>query len=205
MASKYTYDEQSALAADKAASQLTEPGAYVGQFKNVWDIVSEKTGTEGLAFECSVPGTGDVEFSLYTFREDGTPIFGKNFVDAMQFLFGIKELKGEPGLVSKYDAEEKKRVEVEGVVYPELCNKPIGLVFEQELYSTNKGGTGSRLNLKGVYQPESRLMVSEIKEKKIKPVKLDRLLTQVARPKDSRKSAATEPSQPSLGVANGEY
>ena len=204
-ASKYTYDEQSALDADKAASQLTEGGGYVGQFKKVWDIVSENTGTEGLAFETTVPGVGELEFNLYTFKEDGTPVFGKSFVDAMQFLFGLKELKGESGLIMKYDADEKKRVEVEGIVYPELCGKPIGLVFERELYSTNKGGTGSRLNLKGVYQPETRLMVSEIKERKVTPIKLERLLKQVEKVKDSRKGVAAEPSQPSLGLAGVEY
>lgn len=204
MAFEYTYDEQSALAADKAASQLAEQGAYVGQFKRAWGIRSANTGTEGIEFEFEVPGSGSTTFSLYTFKEDGTAVFGKSFVDAFMFFFGLRGLKAEPGLVMKWDEAEGKRVEAEGDTYPTLCGKPIGLVLQEEKYTTGKGATASRLNLIGVYQPETRLMLTEVKEKKVKPVKLDRLLAQL-KVKDSRKAAAEQPAQPPLGAIGGDY
>lgn len=204
MTIEYNYNEQSAVKADDAASRIAEQGPYVGKFVRAEAVLSARTGTHGIAFAFEAPGQGTTDFTLWTQKEDGTPIFGMNMVNAIMFLIGVKSLKSAPGKVERYDEEARARVEVDGDVFPDLCNKPIGIVLQKELYSKDSGGDGSRMNLYGLFQPETKLMMSEIKERKTTPVKLERLLKGL-KVKDGRKAVANEPAQPSLGVAAGEY
>jgi hypothetical protein len=126
-----------------------------------------------------------------------------SFVQAAMFLMGVKSLKTTTGKVSKWSEAEGKRVEEDGDVYADLCGKPIGIVLSKELYTTQKGSDATRLNLEGLYQPETRLTMTEIKEKKTVPVKLDRLVKGL-KVKDSRTKGA-EPAQPSVVAGAGDY
>lgn len=202
MTTSYEFDERAATKADDAASRIAENGAYPGHFKKAWAVTSSRTGTEGIAFSFDSPGQGTAEFTLWTRKEDGTEIFGWNQVSAIMFLLGIKSLTSERGMIEMWDEDVGKRIEQEGDVFPALCNKPIGLVLQKEWYSKDNGGDGSRMNLYGVYDSATKLMMSELKEKKTTPVKLERLLKGL-KTKDSRKAAANEPHQPALGGVDG--
>lgn len=202
----FSLDDTLLNKADDAASHLSEQGAYVGAFRKAVKRTSSKTGSWGIEFEFEAPGSGKTNFTLWAFKEDDTPNNGPGapLLQAMMYLLGVRNLTGAPAMVEEYDAEAKKRVEKEGTVFPDLLDKPVGVVFEKELYSTGKGGSGSRLNLVGVYQPETKLMVTELREKKTQPVKLDRLVKSL-KVKDSRKPDASggEVAQPSLGMDGG--
>lgn len=203
MTIEYTYNEEAAVKADEAASRLEHGVSYVGTFKKASDITA-KSGSKGIELEFEAPGNGSLTFSLYTRNKDGGPIFGGNFVNAFMFFFGLKALRAEAGKVRQYDEEAREWVEVDGEVFPALCGKPVGLVFQKELYTTEQGVDKERLSLVGVFQPETRLMMSEIKERKNKPEKLDKLLKSL-KVKDTRKKTA-EPAQPAMGgVAAGDY
>ena len=209
MTVSYEYNEAAAVAADKAASRITEGGAYVGTFKNVWAIESSG-GAQGLSFIFDSPGNGVIEFTQYTIGKDGSDIRGANFVNAMMFMLGLKQLKSELGKAEVWDDDAKKRVEQEVEAFPAMCGKPIGLMFQRELRTYKNPETGKvtnqdNLNLECVFQPETRLLLSEIKERKTTPVKYDRMLKTCLKTKDSRKPEAAEPAQPSLGVEAGSY
>lgn len=202
----FEYDESAIAQADKAADRLTEGGAYVGQFTSVEGMESEG-GAKGLTFNFESPGVGTTSFALWTQGKDGKPTFSVAQVQAMMFLVGIKALKAVPGKVMKWEANEKgqrEKVEGEGDTYPDLCKKPIGVVLQKELYTTGKGSTGERMNLYGLFQPETKLMASEIKDRKTTPVKLARLLAGL-KVKDARKAVSEEPAQPSMGIAAEGY
>ena len=200
----YSYDEEAAGHADDFANRIDENAAYIGQFKRVQEIVSANTGTKGIQFEFEAPGGGKAQFSLYTEKEDGTRIFGFNLVQAMMTVLGLRGLKGQPGKVMQYDADEGKSVEVDGIRYPDLEEKNIGVVLQKELYTKNDGKDGWRMNLATVFHPTSKLTASEIKEKKAKSEKLERILRGL-KTKDSRKKVAAEPGQPSVGAPAGDY
>lgn len=201
--SEYQFDAGLASKADEAANRLTEGGAYIGRFKKAW-AVEAQSGTEGIELGFDSP-SGNTTVTLYTRRSDGTAVFGANFVNAMMYLFGLKSLKSVPCKVERYDEDAKARVEVDGEGYPDLCERNIGIVLQKELYTKQGGGQGERLALIGVFQPETRLMVSELVDRKTKPEKLDRLLKGL-KVKDTRKAQAAEPSQPSMGgVGEGDY
>lgn len=206
---EYTYNEVAAVAADKAASRISEGGAYVGTFKNVWAIESSG-GAQGLSFIFDSPGNGIIEFTQYTIGKDGNEIRGANFVNAMMFMLGLKNLKSETGKAEVWDADEGKRVEVDVEAFPTLCGKPLGLMFQRELRTYKNPETGKvtnqdSLNLECIFQPETRLLLSEIKERKTTPVKYDRMLKMCLKVKDSRKPEVAEPAQPSVGAVAGEY
>jgi hypothetical protein len=203
MSVSYEYNESAAVKADNAASRITEGGAYVGAFKKVWAIESEG-GAKGMSFVFDAPGNGTVEFTLYTIGKDGSEIRGANYVNAMMFMLGLKRLESVEGIAEVYDKDAGARVEVAVDEFPAMCNKPIGLMFQRELSSYN-GRTTDRLNLEAVYQPETKLLLSEIKERKTVPVKYDRMLKLCGKVKDTRKAESAEPSQPSVGAVAGEF
>lgn len=204
MTISYDYDEKAAVKADDAASRIAEAGPYIGKFTKVYAIEAQ-SGAEGLTFEFDSPGNGTTQFSLYTKSKDGAPIFGANMFNAIMFLLGVKKLSSVPGTAEIWQDGEKSEQDVE--TFPELCNKPIGIVMQKELYTKGNGARdGVRFGLYGMFQPETKLMMSEIKEKKTTPAKLDRLLKGL-KVKDSRKPETAEPGQPSVGMgaAAGDY
>lgn len=200
----FEYDDDLAKKADDAASRLTEPGAYVGQFKQAVVKVSDKKGAKGFDLSFEVPGVGVAELSLWTHSAEDKPYSDANYLNAIMYLLGVRTLKSETAVIEKYDFDLKERVDTEVETIPSLCGKPVGLVLQKELYSKTKGGTAERLLIAGVYQPETKLTVTELKEKKTTPVKLERLL-KALKVKDSRKAEKEEPAQPSLGGVDGGY
>lgn len=203
---EFEYDEKQVAEADKAADRITEQGPYIGKFTAVEGVTSEG-GAQGMYFEFESPGLGTTSFTLWTVGKDGKPTFSVAQVQALMFLFGLKKLKSVAGKVTKWEttANGREKVEGEGDTYPDLCGKPIGIVLQKELYSTNKGATGERMNFYGAFQAETKLMASEIKDRKTTPVKLDRLIKGL-KVKDGRKAQPAEAAQPAMGaLAEGGY
>lgn len=196
---EYEFTEEQEIAADKAASRLTEGGGYIGKFTRAEAVVSGQKGTHGIAFTFDVPGSGACEFTLWTMSADGKILFGGNFVAAMAKLMNVPKVKSVPGKVLQWNETTNEREEVDGEVFECLCNKPIGVVLLKELYTDQKGIDRERLGLIGVYHAETRLTASEIKEKKVKPEKYMRLLKQAEKPKDQRKKSSN-PAQPGMGA-----
>ena len=200
----YDYDEKAASHADDVANRIDTGGPYIGVFKRAEATVSAQKGTEGITLEFEVPGGGSVENTLWTRKSDGSSIFGDNMVQAIRLILGVKgSMNSVPGKVMVW--EEGKKVEADGEVFPQLCGKRIGVVFQKELFTKNNGQEGWRMNLYGVFDADSKLTASEIKEGVKEPKKLERLVRSAQKVKDSRVAAAAEPAQPAVGAAAGDY
>lgn len=207
MATSYDYDEKSASHADDIANRIDTGGAYVGTFKRAEAVVSAQKGTEGITLEFECPGGGSVENTLWTRKSDGSAIFGDNMIQAARLIMGVKgRMEAVPGKVMKWDEAEGKRMPADGEVFPSLCGKRIGVVFQKELYTSGSGKDSWRMNIYGIFDPDTKLTASEIKEGVKEPKKLQRMINSAQKVKDSRTAATTEPAQPSLGaVAAGGY
>jgi hypothetical protein len=203
MTVNYEYNEALAVKADNAASRITEGGAYVGRFVKAFALTAE-SGAQGISFSFDSPGSGTVDFTLYTIGKDGQEIRGMNYANAMMFMLGVKKLESVAGAAEVWDAAEGKRVAQEVEEFPSLCGKSIGLMFQREL-STYNGRNRDNLNLEAVFQPETKLLLSEIKERKTTPVKYERMLKMCLKTKDTRKPETAEPAQPSIGASAGDY
>lgn len=192
----FEYDDKAAGSADR---EPMTTGAYVGTFTRV-AYISTDEGAEGLEFEFEGPGQGKAQFNIWTKSKAGEQTFGYNQLQALMYLMGVKSLKSQPGKVRSY--VDGKWEEVEGERFPDLENKPVGVVLQKELTSKKSGGDSFRWNLVGQFQPETRLTASELKDRVNKPAKLDKILRNL-KDKDSRKNAAAEPAQPSMGAEGG--
>ena len=200
----YDYDEKAASHADDVANRIDTGGPYIGIFKRAEATVSAQKGTEGIVLEFEVPGGGSVENTLWTRKADGSAIFGDSMVQAIRLILGVKgSMSSTSGKVMVW--EEGKKVEADGEVFPQLCGKRIGVVFQKELFTKNNGQEGWRMNLYGVFDADSKLTASEIKEGVKEPKKLERLVRSAQKVKDSRVAAAAEPAQPAVGAAAGDY
>lgn len=203
MTVNYDFDADAASKADDVASRIDASAAYIGQFKVVHAFKSIK-GTEGMHFEFMSPGGGSASFDVYTRKEDGTPVFGSNQIQAMMAILGLRGLKSVEGKFEAYDFDVGKRTERSGDIFPELAGKDIGLVLQKEKYTKNNGQEGYRMNLFGVFHPVSRLTSSEIKERKATPEKLEKMLRSL-KDKDSRKAVVADTPQPSVGGVEGAF
>lgn len=202
----YDYDEEAAGHADDFANRINENGPYVGQFTRAEANVSSGKGTHGIYFEFECPGGGKTGFTLYTKKADGSIInVGMNKVQAMMTIFGLKSgLKGVPGKVQVYNEDTGQREEGDGTVFPDLLGRDIGLVMQKELYTGTDGSERSRMNLLMAFDAKTKLSASEIKERKVKPEKLEKALKGL-KTVDKRVAKAAEPSQPAVGAPTGEY
>lgn len=200
---EFTLDPEALGGADKNADRITESGAYIGVFKRVAQVRARDSDAAGLEWEFERTGSGgDATFTIYTKKKDGsTNDSGMAQVQALMYLMGVKELKPVPGKVRGWDDESKQFVEKDGKVYPDLCNKPVGVFLQKELTSKKNGADSFRWNLFGQYQAETRLTVSELRDRKTKPEKFDKYLRGL-KDKDNRKASAAEPDQPSMGASN---
>lgn len=198
----YEYDEEAAGHADDFANRIDENGPYVGQFTKAEAVVSREKGTNGIRFVFSMPGGGEADFTLWTAKADGERIFGFNKVQAMMTILGVRSLKAVPGLVQGWD--DGKKVEVEGEVYPDLCNKDIGVFLSKELTTTGSGKESYRMNLEGCFRASDKLTASEIREKKKTPEKFGKIIKGL-KTKDSRVQKRAEPGSPDMGAPVGDY
>lgn len=197
----YDYDPDAAGKADDVAGRIDTSAAYIGTFKSAHAIKSDRTGTEGIHFEFVSPGGGATNFDIWTKKQDGSSIFGMNQLQAMMAILGLRGLRSVQGKYEGWD--NGKRAEMTGEVFPDLVDKPIGLVLQKELYTKQDGGDSFRMGLFGVFHPTSRLTASEIREGKVKGEKLEKMIRGL-KTKDSRTKATAEPPQPAVGAA-GDY
>lgn len=194
MTVSFEYDDAAAAQGDR---EPISTGPYVGKFTHA-AYLSNAEGSEGIEFTFEGPGQGTARFKLWTKSKEGKKTVGYNQLQAIQFLFNLKGLKSATGKVQAWNDTTGKFEEVDGDVFPELCEKPIGVVLQKEHTSKKSGGDSFRFNLVGQFQPETRLTASEIKEHVTKPTKIDKILKGL-KDKDSRKNAPTETAQPSMG------
>lgn len=221
----YRYDEDAAGHAEDFANRITDNGAFTGVFLKVWPFTAQPkegstVGTKGVHFEFESIGKETASFDLYTIGPKGSKnkdgvtrteeekFPGYNQLMALMFLMGIKgALKTKKDKIETWEGEPGKRVKVEkeADIYPELCGKSIGIVFQKELSNNQTNGKEtSRVQFLASFHPETKLTASEIKAGEKTPKKLERILKSL-KTKDSRTHHADEPAQPSQGIPAGDY
>lgn len=195
----YALDTKAARKADQTGNRITELGKYVGIFTQAEDITAS-TGTKGVALRFESNGQS-ANLSLYTKKADGTEIMGFQALMAIMTCMRLRSIKPQTGTVKHWDAEAKQEVAKEAKVFPELCNKPIGLLLETEDYTKNNGDTGTRMVIAGIFQADTELTASEILDQKTTPEQLEKLVARLRhRPiKGAKPAGAPAASKPSSG------
>lgn len=201
----FTLDTKAAKAADQLNARITEAGKYSGVFTRAEAITSKK-GSKGVefSFKCDDGSTSDY-LSVWTSNASGEQLAGFKAVMAMLTCMSLRGAKETQIEVEKYnfDMQQRERVTVPG--YPDMMNRPIGLVLQKELYTKNNGGEGERMLIVGCYRPSDEFTASEILDKAVKPEVLAKQLQWLAGKsvKDSRTNATPGASAPAAAASSG--
>lgn len=192
----YTLDPQAARKSDTTGGMITELGKYVGTFTQAVDV-DASTGTKGIALTFQSIAGQKARLSIYTMKKDGEKLMGYQALSAIMTCLSLRSLAPKAGTYLKWNNDTKTDDQVSGQVFPDLCNKPIGVLLETEDYPKNDGSTGVRMVLKGLFQASTELTASEILDKKTSPEQLARMVQSLrhrplrgARPQAARTHAA---------------
>lgn len=191
----YKLDATEARKADNAGGMITEIGKYVGTFTQAVDITA-RTGTKGVDLTFKSNDGQKAKLSIYTVKANGEKIMGFQVLMAVMACLGLRDIKTADGIATKWDNDARQEVQEPATMFPELANKPIGLLLETEDYEKTGGGVGTKMILKGVFQASTELTASEILDKKTKPEQLTRLV-QTLRHRPLKSGATPKPASSS--------
>lgn len=171
----YTLDTNSARKADTTGGSIKELGKYVGEFTQAKEIVSKKTGTKGIEFAFKTTAGQKANLSIYTMSAKGEQYQGYDALMAIMTCMGLRGIKPVDGIVTRYDYDQKKDVQEQGKLFPDL-HKPIGILLETEDYAKTDGSVGTRMVLKNVFRAADEFTASEILDRKTSPELLPKMV-----------------------------
>lgn len=170
----YALDTNEARKADSQGNQIKEIGKYVGTITQAEDVTAA-TRTKGIAISFTSNAGQKTKVTIYTMKEDGTKIGGYSILSAIMTCMKLRNITPKPGIVTRYDYDTKTEVQEQGSVFPDLC-KPIGILLETEDFEKKSGGIGTRMVLRGVFQPDTEMTASEILDRKTTPEALPKMV-----------------------------
>lgn len=198
----YNLDTNAARKADQTGNRINELGKYAGKFTQVEDITAT-TGTKGLAFQFEANGQS-ANLSLYTQKADGTKLMGYDVLMAIMTCMHLRNISPKAGTVKAWDNESRAEITRKAQVFPELCEKAIGLLLETEDYVKNDGSAGMRMVIAGIYQVNTELTAGEILDKKTTPEQLAKMVARLKhRPIKGTKPAGATAARSSSDGASG--
>ena len=161
---------QAARKADAGGGAIKEMGKYVGAFTQAKNVTT-KRGGKGIEFVFKTNAGQTSKFAIYTVSATGEQYQGYEALMAIMACMGLRSIKPVDGIALKYDFDQRKEVQEECSIFPDLC-KPIGVLLETEDYEKQNGEVATRMVLKNVFQAGTELTASEILDRKTEPVQL---------------------------------
>lgn len=171
----YKLDKSAAMAADAGGSSIKEMGKYIGEITQARELISPRTGAQGIEFVFKSQSGQKANLSIYTMSKQGDHYQGYDLVNAMMACMSLRGIAPVYGVATKYDFDQRKDVQEECNIFPDLC-KSIGVLLETEDYAKNNGDTATRIVLKSVFQADTELTATEILARKTEPVMLARMV-----------------------------
>ena len=181
----YTIDATAAREAENFYNFLSESGKYKGKFIRAEKLVSSNKGTHGIGFTFESDSKQTTRFDIWTMNAQGEHLMGFKTLSAIMACLKLKTLAVGTGPVERYDYDTKQRYTVQAEIFPDLLNKPIGLVLantEYEKMRENKktGETGWRLELVAPFEAATELTAAEIMDRATQPKKLAAIVSMLA-------------------------
>lgn len=167
----YTLDTTAAQQANQN-SYIDQTGKYIGAFI-VAKAVTSRSGTEGIEFSFKAQDGRQANYlTLWTFNSQGEALYGFKVLNALMTVMGVKELHPKKGSAAKPDGTRE-----EAIAYPDLHNKPVGIVLQKEFYIKDNGDEGYKFNIFAPFQAGTELMAKEILENKTQPQALASIIS----------------------------
>jgi hypothetical protein len=167
-----SYDlDPNAAAKAGVSNYITETGKYKGKFTVAESIVSQQN-TEGVEFAFQTNDGMTANFlQIWTYNKDGKQLSGFNVLSAIMTCLKIKNIAPISMQVTDFRGAAKT---IQG--FPELCNKPIGLLLQKEEYQKNDGGIGFKFNIVAPFEPNLELTAGEILKSKTSAEQLPKMI-----------------------------
>lgn len=179
----YTLDTGAAKSAESIGKYIRETGKYKGKFTRAEMIISKEKGSRGIEFDFVSDGK-ECTLQLWTHSGAGEPYSAINLVNAIMTCLSLRGIQPKEMQVEKYDYDAKAKKTVMANCFPDLMNKPIGLLLQKEI-STYNGQDKTKMLIFAAFAHESEKTASEILDKALQPVALGKLVAMLA-DKDSR-------------------
>ena len=189
----FNLDTESAKKADSEGGRISQTGKYVGKIVRA-EFVQSKGGTYGIEMLFATEDKLEATSTFWTFKADGTPIFGRDKVNALMACASVKTLTPTETTIEKYNFEAGGKILQPATVAPELEGKPIGLLIQMEEYLNNNGEVKTRANIVSAFNPTNNLMAKEILERKTTPEALEKAYARLMKNGD-KKLQGQAPSQ----------
>lgn len=189
MTRSYTLNPQAAKQAG-VSSYINETGPYVGVFKRAEAVVS-KQKTDGIEFTFLSDDGRTCDFlNCWTYNEDGKELYGLKMLNALMACMRVRDIAPIEGSIRDRDGNTKKTT-----IFPELMDKPIGVLLQREEYEKNDGSIGFKFNIVGSYEAKSGMTASEILDKATKPVLMEQMVARLKdKPMQQRREPAARPA-----------
>ena len=181
----FNLDTESAKKADSEGSRISQTGKYVGKITR-FEFIESKKGTQGVEIFFEDDDKNEANMSLWTFSADGTPIFGRDKVNALMACTQTRTLTPVKAQVEKYDFDLKAKIVQPVTIAQELANKRVGFLIQMEEYEKNDGGIGKKATLVSSFQADTGLMAKEILDRKTVPEQLDRAYARLMKNGDKK-------------------
>ena len=167
----YTLDTTAAQQANQN-SYIDQTGKYVGIF-TIAKALTSRSGTEGIEFSFRAQDGRQANYlTLWTFNTKGEALYGFKVLNALMTVMGVKELTPKSGSITKQDGSKE-----DVIAYPDLHNKPVGLVLQKEFYFKDNGEEGYKFNIFAPFQASTELMAKEVLEGKVQPQALASIIS----------------------------
>lgn len=206
----YALNNETAQAARKAeqrTSFIEEKGKYIGKFTRAEDITAA-SGTRGIAFTFETNDGQKANFSIYTIKATGEKLGDYGTLMALMTCLGLKDIKPGQAQSTVWDRDASANVTKTLSQFPDLLNKPIGVLLAMEEYAKKQNGvetgeTGWSIRLNAVFQANTELTASEILDRKTTPQKLPQLVAALRDRPLKKSGGSAAPSNPAGGGSGG--
>lgn len=182
----FNLDTESAKKADSEGGRISQTGKYVGKIVRFEFVSNPKKGTQGVDIFFESDSKEEAVLRLWTFSADGTPIFGRDKVNALMTCTQARTLTPTEAQAEKYDFELRQRIVQPVTMAPELTDKRVGLLIQMEEYLKSDGTIGKKPTLVSSFQAETELMAKEILERKTTPEALEKAYARLMKNGDKK-------------------
>ncbi|MCX8566865.1 MAG: hypothetical protein ON057_001592 [Glomeribacter sp. 1016415] len=167
----YSLDTLAARLADQNSTRITQPGEYIGVFTCAEAVKSALKSTQGIRLTFETEAKQKEYFSLWTRSAEGKELYGHLQLNALMVCLGLDHIQLTPDFIKTWDNVDKPTQ-----VFKGLMHKKIGVLLDTSAYENQEGQIKIKVVPVGFFNPESRLIASEILDGKAQPQRLAELV-----------------------------
>lgn len=177
----FTLDANAARSADNKSAFIDDAGKYIGTFTRAEYMEKQETGSVGLGLTFKTNQGAEAQLYVNLSYQHGKKNDGGHAtLNALMACLQLRQVSNpQPIQVEKWnkDLNQREQVTVQG--FPEMLNKPIGLLLQMEIEKNSQNGL-PRPTIFAPFSAESEKTASEILDPRCTaPAKLEKMVQQV--------------------------